>query len=87
LCSPCPLWLPRFRISYFELTPIPLDSGTVDENHKRKSLLDSHLRRSHPLIKPLISGAVDEMQGKDNKSEFWRPYEVAPPLFGQRDTG
>ncbi len=45
-----------FRIS----TRPPLDSGTVDEVHERKTLFHSDFRIPNPLSKPLDTGTVDE---------------------------
>jgi hypothetical protein len=46
--------------------PPPLITGAVDEAMNSKTLRHHNLRRANPLIKPLISGSLEEF----HKSNF-----------------
>jgi hypothetical protein len=48
-----------YEISENQQHPLPLDTGTLDDDDYRNRLLGNDLRRASPLIKLLISGSLD----------------------------
>jgi hypothetical protein len=58
-----------------------LDTGSVDATYKHKVLSPKELRRDNPLIKPLISGSVDESHKSNERKELRQPIHC-PSLVG-----
>jgi hypothetical protein len=72
---------PAFSDFVFRISNCPpLITGSVDKNKHHKPLLTFDLRPRHPLIKPLISGAVDETREKKVKANLGGAW--LPPSFG-----
>jgi len=55
----------------------PLDSGALDEDDENNFQQNNGLRRSYPVIKPLISGSVDEFHKPNNQKDLRRAIQCS----------